>query len=126
MGTRVSTLKEGDVLYDCRMQRCGNTTMSEMAVWKVQILGVELLPLAERGRQNVAVTYSWNGNRPQRGVYDAAGSIGFRRSPPEWSYRVFGGGRRCHICGAAESEGHRPRCDHPKAIRARANTETPR
>lgn len=51
-----SKIKEGDRLYDCRRMKMGNTTISRMSCWTVNVLKVD----AEK-RQAFC---SWNGNRP--------------------------------------------------------------
>lgn len=49
-------IKVGDVLWDCRRQAMGNTTMGRMANWTVKVL--ELDPEKRKAR------CSWNGNAP--------------------------------------------------------------
>jgi hypothetical protein len=51
-----STVKPGDVLWDCHRTRMGNTTMSKMGAWTVKIISVD-------PEKRTAVA-SWNGNRP--------------------------------------------------------------
>lgn len=51
-----SAIKVGDVLWDCRRQKMGNTTMSRMACWKVRVLEID--PEKRRAR------CSWNSNTP--------------------------------------------------------------
>lgn len=50
-----STVKAGDVLYDCRRQKMGNTTMGRMATWTVRVLSVD--------PDKRTALCSWNGNR---------------------------------------------------------------
>ena len=49
-------VKAGDVLWDCRMQRMGNTTMSRLTCWTVRVIEVT----------DTHAMCSWNGNPPQR------------------------------------------------------------
>jgi hypothetical protein len=74
MGTMVafSTVKVGDVLYDCRRQRMGNTTMSRMETWLVRVIEVD----AEKRRALV----SWNSNAPR--WTDERDLKSYRRSRP--------------------------------------------
>jgi hypothetical protein len=53
-----TTIKVGDVLWDCHKVRQGNTTVRKMGAWQVRILEID----PER-RSAMA---SWNGNRPMR------------------------------------------------------------
>lgn len=66
-----STVKTGDVLYDCRRTKMGNTTMSQMSTWKVQVLSVD-------AEQRCAMV-SWNGNSATR--YTERHLKRLRRSP---------------------------------------------
>ena len=51
-----NTIKVGDVLYDCRRTKMGNTTMSTLSTWRVVVTEVD----TEKRR----VMASWNGNKP--------------------------------------------------------------
>lgn len=55
--TAFSTIKVGDVLFDCRRQKMGNTQMSRMATWRVVIKDVD----ADKRR----ALASWNGNKEE-------------------------------------------------------------
>jgi hypothetical protein len=54
---KLESLKPGMIVYDVGKRRMGNTTISTVMVWQVQILDVDL----ESGR----VRASWNGNAPR-------------------------------------------------------------
>lgn len=47
----------GDVFYDCRMQKQGNTTLRQMACWPVRIVSIDSV-------KGTAMA-SWNGNAPR-------------------------------------------------------------
>ena len=51
------TVKAGDILYDVHRERMGNTTMSRLGCWTVEVIDID----HEEGR----ATVRWNGNRPQ-------------------------------------------------------------
>lgn len=70
----LSKLKPGDVVYDARMQKMGNTTMSRMSVWSVFIKDVH----ADH------VVASWNGNSPRK--YYANSIRAWKRTPPKGTY----------------------------------------
>jgi hypothetical protein len=61
----------GDVLYDCRRQKQGNTRMSRMACWTVKIVSIDSVA-------GIAMA-SWNGNVPTR--YDERKLKRLRRTP---------------------------------------------
>ncbi len=74
MPISIKTLKPGDVVYDTKMTRMGNTTIRRRSVWKVHIKEVDL----ERNR----VLASWNGNAPK--LYFARdGKLPWRRTNPD-------------------------------------------
>lgn len=73
MPISISTLKPGDVVFDARMEKMGNTTMRRLSVWKVYIKEVDL--------ENGKVLASWNGNTP-RTYYARSGKLPWRRSDP--------------------------------------------
>lgn len=51
-------IKPGDVLWDCHRTKMGNTTMTRMGCWQVQVVSVD--------RDNHTAQCSWNGNAPRR------------------------------------------------------------
>jgi len=109
---RVETLRVGDVLYDVHRERAGNTTATREGCWEVVVreVGVD-----DGGRPWALL--SWNGNPPRGRTY---GTTSYKRSPKEWLYDPWSGrGRRCHLCGAYQSDGHMAHCGHPRAISAR-------
>jgi hypothetical protein len=53
-----STIKPGDILYECRRERMSNTAMRRMAVRTVRIISVDA--------NQMTVQASWNGNSPSR------------------------------------------------------------
>lgn len=61
----------GDVLYDCRRQKQGNTRMSRMACWTVKIVSIDTV--------SGTAMASWNGNAPTR--YDERKLKRLRRTP---------------------------------------------
>jgi hypothetical protein len=67
-----STIKPGDVLYDCHRTKMGNTTMSRMGTWTVHIISID----TERRMAMV----SWNGNMPSRWTERQISKL--RRSKP--------------------------------------------
>jgi len=107
MSIAIKSLKTGAVLYDCHKERAGNTTMSVMRVWKIQVLEVNL----EEGKALI----SWNGNSPVWKTEQYFQDARIRRTPPEWSTIGIFEGRTCYFCRAKEVDGHTPTCTHPKA-----------
>lgn len=91
-----NTVKVGDYLYDCHMQRCGNTEVSAMACWGVRILAIE--PKTEACPYR-SFTVSWNGNKPQR--YTDSQIHRLRKAPA--TVKVYGN-HVCRVegCGATE------------------------
>ena len=69
----ITALKPGDVVYDCRRTKMGNTTMTRLSTWRVHIKEVNL---AEGW-----VLASWNGNAPTR--YRPYQIARWRRTPPK-------------------------------------------
>jgi hypothetical protein len=55
---KIEKLTPGQIVYDVRRQNMGNTTISTVAVFSVEIVSVD----AEEG----VVVASWNSNPPQR------------------------------------------------------------
>lgn len=73
MPVALAALKPGDVVYDVRRERAGNTMMRRTAVRLVRIVDVD----TENGR----VLASWNSNPPRH--YRARnGQFPWRRSRP--------------------------------------------
>lgn len=69
-------VKVGDVLWDCHRYKMGNTTMSAMGSWEVEILdiGDQSKPIHMR-----TFIVRWNGNEPRRQSYAYIAKL--RRSP---------------------------------------------
>jgi hypothetical protein len=101
-------IKTGDILYDCHRRKCGNSTISELGVWKVVVQSVDF--------SNMHAMVSWNGNPAK--VYEASHFRSLRRFPPEWVKPGLGE-PKCHICHRSKYAGHHELCEHPKAIAAR-------
>jgi hypothetical protein len=116
MAVAFTSLKVGDIIYDCHRHRVGNTMATELGIWKVRILEINL---KER-----KVLVSWNDNTPQwkNELYFIATTI--KRNPPEWVHRISSMGTICYMCGAKKSDGHRPDCTHPKAKTVRKEPST--
>ena len=106
MAVALTSLKVGDIIYDCHRHRVGNTMSTELGIWKVRILEINL---KER-----KVLVSWNGNTPQwkNELYFTSTTI--KRNPPEWVHRL-GTGTVCYMCWAKKADGHKQGCTHPKA-----------
>lgn len=120
--TPIVNLKAGDVLYDCRRVKAGNTTASADGVWECKVREVGSVDSARPDgstRTRHWAMISWNSN-PARRYYD---SVSFTRWPKEWNRHAIGGEAKCHLCGGYKSEGHRPDCEHPGAVRARKRAE---
>lgn len=47
-------IKEGDVLWDCHKTRVGNTKITRMGAWRVNVIQVDT--------ENRKALVSWNGN----------------------------------------------------------------
>jgi hypothetical protein len=58
MAIKFERIKAGDVLYDCRREGMGNTTMSRWACWPVKIISVDPSTRTAMVR--------WNSNAPQK------------------------------------------------------------
>lgn len=69
MAIKFDLVKVGDVLYDCHMQRMGNTTMRQMGTWRVVITE----------KREYGVMASWNWNPPS--YFPARIVERWRRSP---------------------------------------------
>lgn len=67
----ISKLKPGDVVFDARKQKMGNTTMRRMVVWRVHIKEVH------EGH----VIASWNGNAAR--AYRQYEVSRWTRTPPK-------------------------------------------
>ena len=84
MSIKIDKLKPGMIVYDVHSYKMGNTTISSVGVWDVEILEVDL------GR--VTVLASWNGNRPE--TYHArAGKFSWRAKRPVLVVGIFGSHR---------------------------------
>lgn len=57
MAVKWETVKAGDVLYQSRRTKMGNTTLSTLSTWSVRIISID----HEKRRAVV----SWNGNAPR-------------------------------------------------------------
>jgi hypothetical protein len=66
-----SKIKAGDILWDCRKTKMGNTTMSKMGSWPVRI--VEVYP------DTRTACVSWNHNPTK--IYREREILRLRRSP---------------------------------------------
>jgi hypothetical protein len=73
MAIKWQTVKAGDVLYDARRTKMGNTTMSTLSVWEVRIIEID--------HAAGAALVSWNGNPPKR--YSSREVVRLRRSKPK-------------------------------------------
>lgn len=51
-----TSVKAGDMLWDCRKVKAGNTTMTRLSCWRVKVIEV-----TEDGAM-----CSWNGNPPRK------------------------------------------------------------
>lgn len=66
-----SSIKDGDILWDCHKTRQGNTNISKMGSWPVKILEIYAA--------NRAVKVSWNYNSPK--MYGERDIKRLRRTP---------------------------------------------
>jgi hypothetical protein len=73
MTVAITALKSGDVVYDARKVRQGNTTIRRLSVWAVRIIDVD----AEGGK----VIASWNGN-PAKAYHASSGKFPWSRTKP--------------------------------------------
>lgn len=105
-------IKPGMTLLDVHNHKAGNTTMTVQGTWQVRIISID-------AEKRTAVV-SWNSNKPT--TYTESRLSRLREHPPEWLKRDFGG-RKCGVCSARESDGHRDDCAHPAAVRARARAK---
>lgn len=118
MGTKIETLKVGDVLYDVHHEQAGNTTMRREGCWPVFVreVGVD--------EQGPWALLSWNGNPPRQKTYH---TTTYKRWPKEWlsgnpwDYGKPGrSGPYCYLCSGRKNHGgHKNHCKHPKAVSAR-------
>lgn len=52
-----SAIKEGDILWDCRRTRQGNTSLRRMSSWQVKIITID--------HDKKTAVASWNWNAPR-------------------------------------------------------------
>jgi hypothetical protein len=111
MAVQTKDLKVGDVLHDVHRYKGSHVKASAEGHWHVRVTDV-----AEDGTW---ADLSWNGNPVRR--YRGSVPSGYKRTVKEW---IAGyDGARCSECYAYKAEGHRPHCDHPRAIAARKRAE---
>lgn len=72
----IAKIKPGDVLYDVRRQKMGNTVMSRTAVWPVRIDSVD--------QESCTAIVRWNWNAPQK--YYASDLRRLVRTPPKGTH----------------------------------------
>ena len=86
---RISSLKPGQILYDVRSERMGNTTMRSVCVWLARIVTVN----------GSFFTASWNGNAPK--MYGEVPRSWRVKKPTlvkcGWSYRLVHRGEKGKI-----------------------------
>ncbi len=70
---KFSTIKAGDVLFDVHREKMGNTRMSRLGCWTVEVLEVN--------HDEGWALCRWNGNAPERKYRRALAR--YRRSPPK-------------------------------------------
>lgn len=73
MPIAITALKPGDVVFDARKVKAGNTTTTRLVVWRVVIREVDL----EKGR----VVASWNSN-PDKVFHARNGKLSWCRTVP--------------------------------------------
>lgn len=74
MTVSISALKPGDVVYDARMVRTGNSNIRRLSVWTVLIKEVDV--------EGSKVVAAWNGNQDL--TFRARnGKLPWRRTRPE-------------------------------------------
>ena len=105
MAVQTKDLKVGDELHDVHRYKGCHVKASAEDHWRVRVMAV-----AEDGSW---ADLSWNSN-PARRCY---GSTRYTRTVKEWIADY--GGVRCSECYAYKTEGHRPHCEHPRAVAAR-------
>lgn len=106
----VSKIKPGDVLYVVETYGMGNTKMRAQSARRLTIESVHP-DGSERSPWPHAVLSTGR-------IITELQLARCRRSPPEWlNQGMFS--RVCAMCHAKESDGHRPGCKHPRAVRAR-------
>lgn len=66
-----SKIQPGNILWDCRRQKMGNTTMSRMACWAVQVFEVD--------QEKRRALCSWNSNKAE--WWSERRLQGLRRTP---------------------------------------------
>lgn len=74
MPISINTLKTGDVVYDVRKARAGNTLVRRTAVYSVRIISVDI----EKG----CVDAQWNCN-PTKTYRSRLGKLPWRRTKPK-------------------------------------------
>jgi hypothetical protein len=107
-------VKVGDILHDVHTYTMGHTTMTAEGHWTARVTAE-----AEDGTWAEA---SWNSNRPVR--HRRTLPKGWRRVPKEWLVNPIRG-TRCSMCHAHKTDGHKPTCDHPRAVSARKKAAKP-
>jgi len=107
MAVSFTSLKAGDTIYDCHRRKVGHTTKTELGIWKIRVIEVDL-------KERKALV-SWNDNPAQWKSERYFESTTIKRNPPEWVHQISSMGMVCHLCWAKKIEGHRPDCTHPKA-----------
>ena len=81
---KIEQLSPGMVVYDCHSHKMGNTTISSLGVWEIEIISVDL----EHGK----VVASWNYNQPETYYSHAIGS--WKKNKPILVKGPFGNYRR--------------------------------
>lgn len=108
---RLDQLEPGMALYDVHSHRAGNTTMRVEGCWAARVISVHL------DESPPYAMIAWNGNPPRKHFRTK-----WTRWPKEWIKQDVFGERSCALCHGKESDGHRPTCEHPRAVRARKVT----
>lgn len=116
MSVAFTSLKAGDILYDCHRHRVGNTMSTELGIWKVRVVEVNL-------KERKALV-SWNNNPAQWKGERYFESTMIKRNPPEWVHQISMMGTFCYLCRAKKNDGHRPDCPHPQAKKAKKRKES--
>lgn len=76
MAVSFDNIKAGDELWDCHMERMGNTTMRKMGAWSVLVVSID------HAKRRAVVR--WNGNTPKE--VDAHYFRKLRRIPAKGTY----------------------------------------
>lgn len=77
-----NTLKAGDVVYETRRQKMGNTTISQNVTWSVRIIEVHLEDPDKESNTDY-IMFSWNSNAPQKAYRSSKRVRGWRRTEPK-------------------------------------------